>query len=47
MTSIYARDLKPEFQTDTFMGKGFEEKLAKARKNGNDMKLTKEVRSWN
>lgn len=37
MTTIYARDLKKENQTDAFMGVGFEEAMKKAEENGNDL----------
>ena len=36
-TKIFARDLAKEKQTDSFMGKGFEEAMAKAEANGNDL----------
>ena len=31
-SDIFARDLAPEQRTDTFMGKGFEDKLAEAER---------------
>jgi hypothetical protein len=39
MTTIYARDLKEENQTDAFMGAGFEEAMKKAEENGNDLAI--------
>ncbi|MFA5132974.1 MAG: hypothetical protein WC444_06635 [Candidatus Paceibacterota bacterium] len=35
----YARDIKPEYLTDTFFGKGFEAKLKKAEKNEKDLEV--------
>jgi len=34
---IYARDLKSEMLTDSFMGKGFEEKLKEAERKGKEL----------
>ena len=37
MSYIYARDIVKEKQTDSFMGKGFEDALRKAEENETDL----------
>lgn len=46
MSYVYARDLKPEYQTDSFMGEGFEKIMKEYEERGEDLIIGKYDDSW-